>query len=75
MILSIDGKERGEAKDFFSRPDVAAAFGRPEFEMSGWRTVLSLNGLKAGEHTLTAQGAGSHGEKGALPAFRVYIFE
>jgi hypothetical protein len=75
VIILVDGVPRGEVKEFSSRPDVAAAFSRPDFEMSGWRTSISLTGLKAGEHSLTAQGLGSHGEKGTLPAFRLNILE
>ena len=75
VVVLVDGEQRAEVKEFFSRPDVAAAFGRPEFEMSGWRATLSLGGLKPGEHVVTAEGVGSRGEKGALPAFRLTILE
>jgi len=75
VVVLVDGTERGEVREFFSRPDVAAAFGRPDFEMSGWRAAISLAGLKAGQHTLAAQGIGSHGEKSTLPAFHLDILE
>jgi hypothetical protein len=75
VAILIDGVQRGEVKEFFSRPDVAAAFGRPEFEMSGWRTMVSLTGVKTGEHVLAARGFGSHGETGVLPPFRLSVFE
>jgi hypothetical protein len=75
VVIRIDGVQRAEARDFFSRPDVAAAYGRPEFEMTGWRVGVPLTGLKPGEHELVAEGVGSRGEKGLLPAFRLNIFE
>jgi hypothetical protein len=75
VIILVDGVPQGDVKEFFSRPDVADTFGRPEFEMTGWRTSIPLTGLKPGEHSLTAQGIGSRGEKGTLPAFHLMIFE
>ena len=75
VIVLVDGMPRGKVHIFSSRPDVAAAFGRSDFEMSGWRTAISLAGFKVGEHTLTAQGVGSHGEKGTLPAFRLDVLQ
>lgn len=75
VVILIDGEARGETKEFFSRPDVAAAFDRPDFEMSGWRTTVSIAGLKPGQHTLSARGIGSHGETGTVPAFDLNILE
>jgi hypothetical protein len=75
VVILIDGAPRAEVKEFFSRPDVAAAFGRSDFEMSGWRTVVPLRDLKAGEHTLVARGVGAAGEIGELPPFRLNIFQ
>ena len=37
VILLVDGKPAGETKIFYSRPDVAAAYRRPDFELSRWR--------------------------------------
>jgi len=73
--ILINGDLRGEVKTFLPRPDVAAAFGRPEFEMSGWRATVSLAGLKAGDYTIVAQGIGSRGEIGTLPTFHLTVLE
>jgi len=75
VILSTDGTRRAEVKEFLPRPDVAEAFGRPEFQLSGWRARVPLAGLNVGEYALTAQGVCSNGEKGVVPAFRMSIFE
>ena len=75
VAVLIDEVQRGEVREFFSRPDVATKFGRPDFEMSGWKTVISLTDVKPGEHSLIARGFGSRGETGSLPAFRLHIFE
>jgi hypothetical protein len=75
VTILVGGEERGMVKDFFPRPDVARAFGRRDFEMSGWRTTIQLEGLKPGQYALTARGLGSCGEAGTLPAFRLVISE
>src|SRR4051812_19901672 len=75
VILFVDGVQQTAVKEFFSRADVAATFGRPDFEMSGWKVSVPLAGWKSGEHTLAAQGVCSRGEKGLLPAFRLNIIE
>jgi hypothetical protein len=75
VVILIDNEQRAEVAEFFSRPDVAAAYARPDFEMSGWRATVPLKDLPAGEHTITARGIGSRGEEATLPAFPLSILQ
>ena len=71
--ILIDNKTIATAVPSFFRPDVAAAYGRPDFEKSGWQSSLSLRGVDAGEHVLSARGACEKGETGLLPPFRLVV--
>jgi hypothetical protein len=75
VTVLIDGQSRGDVKSFYKRPDVAAAYGRPEFALSGWSATVGIAGMKAGDYKITARGLCSHGEQGLLPDFRLTILE
>lgn len=75
LRLFINGRPVGQVRDFHSRPDVAAAFGRPDLEDSGWRTMVYLPVLPEGEYTLEAKAIAPDGETGDLPALRLRIME
>jgi hypothetical protein len=55
------------------RPDVAKAYGRGDFEKSGWKASIPVAGLKAGDHELAVRVTCSAGEKALLPPFRLLI--
>jgi hypothetical protein len=55
------------------RRDVAAAFGRPDFENSGWKASFAAQGLKAGTHPITARVTCAGGETGTLPPFQLIV--
>jgi hypothetical protein len=71
----VDDKVKAEAapSSSYPRPDVAAAYGRPDFEKSGWRTSFSTHGMEAGDHELKALVKCSKGESGMLPVFSLNI--
>jgi hypothetical protein len=73
VTVSIGGENRGEVKSFYQRPDVAVAYGRPEFALSGWSATIGLTGLKPGDYTIRALASCSQGEQGSLPEFRLTI--
>ena len=75
VVVLIDGQAFGEVRSFFSRPDVARAYGRPEFGSSGWRTTIWLRGLRPGWYSLSAMGTGSNGKSAVLPAFQLVVVE
>ena len=53
VLLLLDGHPVAESKTFSSRPDVANAYGRPDFELSGWSMDSSISTLRAGNHSIT----------------------
>ena len=69
--ILIDEKAVATAAPAAARPDAAAAYGRPDFEKSGWKASVSLKGVAAGGHQLGARVTCSKGESGLLPAFRL----
>ena len=71
--ILIDRHPVAATKVSFSRPDVAKAYGRPDFEKSGWKVLIPTAGIKPGDHELTAQVTCSGGEKGVLPPFRLLV--
>jgi len=71
--ILIDKDPVAATKISFSRPDVAKAYGRPDFEKSGWKVLVPTAGIKAGDHELTARVTCSGGEKGVLPSFRLLV--
>ena len=55
------------------RPDVATAFGRPDFDHSGWTASFAAQGLGPGAHPITALATCSDGQAGTLPPFRLVV--
>jgi hypothetical protein len=55
VALLIDGKVVAETRSFDSRSDVGAAFGRPEFEKSGWKIEAPIKKLGPGRHPVTVR--------------------
>jgi len=67
VALLIDGKVVAETRSFDSRSDVGAAFGRPEFEKSGWKIEAPIKKLGPGRHPVTVRATSATGDKLTLP--------
>jgi hypothetical protein len=59
--ILLNGIVLATIEEFGYRPDVAAAFGRPDFLASGWRCVISTKRLKPGDYKLELRLIGSNG--------------
>ncbi len=71
--ILVDKQVKAQASLSHSRPDVANAYGRPEFDRSGWTAAVPAGAVGIGMHELTARVACAHGESGTLPPFRLSI--
>ncbi len=56
VAVLMDGKSVGETSILSSRPDVAAAYARQDFEQSGWSITVPLSGLSLEQHVVTVRG-------------------
>ncbi len=61
VTILIDGNSVGTATLGSARPDVAQAFNRSDYTNSGWSFQMSTSALIAGQHKVTATGAGPSG--------------
>ena len=73
--LRVGGAEVGSIREFYPRPDVAAHFGRQNWLMSGWRTMIFMPSLKAGEHQLIVEGIDPEGKSATIPPWPVRIVD
>jgi len=73
--LRIGDAEVGSVREFYPRPDVAAHFGRPNWLMSGWRTMVYLPALSTGEHGLVVEAIDPAGHSASLPPWPVRIID
>lgn len=73
LEVLVDGQAKANAVTSFARPDVAAAFDRPDFEHSGWKASFAAQGLNSGTHSITARVTCAGGETGILPPFRLVV--
>ena len=73
--LRLGGREVGSIREFYPRPDVAAHFGRDNWLMSGWRTMVFLPALEPGEHQLIIEGIDPEGKCGTIPPWPVRIVD
>jgi hypothetical protein len=71
--ILVDDKFQTETTPSYPRSDVAAAYGRPDFESGGWKASFSTRGMETGDHSLRASLTCSKGEVGLLPAFTLSI--
>lgn len=71
--ILVDGRTMATTAASLPRPDVAEAFGRPDFGHSGWKASFAAEGVKAGTHPLTARVTCAGGEGGTLPAFQLVV--
>ncbi len=68
LDILVDGRHMAQVQDFSSRPDVADAYGRPDFEASGWLASFSLLGTMPGKHVLLVHATSQNGNTGDLPS-------
>jgi hypothetical protein len=61
LELAIDGKAVDQVTEFRLRPDLAAAFSRPDLQMSSWESIISTDRLNSGVHVLSVRAFGSDG--------------
>ena len=73
LEILVDGKPTATAAVSLPRPDVAEAFGRPDFARSGWKTSFVAQGLQPGTYPITARVTCAGGEAGTLPAFQLVV--
>jgi hypothetical protein len=73
--LYVNGHLAERITDFFPRTDVVAAFARPDFEMSGWRSFLPTRDLKAGRYDLEMRVVTPDGESVSLLKKQLSILE
>ena len=66
LEISIDDNPVTRVNGFFSRPDVADAYGRPDLELSGWRTEVLLGTISKGTHRLRVVAVADNGETAEL---------
>ncbi len=69
----VDGRPVTNATLSRPRPDVGAAYNRPDFNNSGWQADFSAKGIKAGTHQLSARPTCTNGESATLPAFQLIV--
>lgn len=69
----IDKQVKGHASIGRLRRDVADAYGRPDFKMSGWTSAVSLGEIGMGVHELTGRAVCARGESGTLPPFQLLV--
>jgi hypothetical protein len=68
VVLLVNGKQVASTKPTDSRADVAEAFGRPDFALSGWKFELPTSSLGSGKHQkVTVMSTDSKGDRLVLP--------
>ncbi len=71
--LLVDKQVKGHASLGLPRPDVADAYGRPDFKLTGWKSIVSLGEIGPGPHELTGRAVCAGGKSGTLPAFQLSV--
>lgn len=67
VTLLMNGKPLASTKPADTRADVAEAFGRPDFSMSGWKFEVPVGKVAPGKHKVTITATNSKGDSLALP--------
>jgi len=73
--LLLNGRTVATVHAFFPRPDVSAAFDRPDFNMTGWREMISLDGVKPETYELGVKGTTTSGKEGNLKPLQLFVSE
>lgn len=63
VTLLVDGKPIAETETFELRPDVASAYGRTDFEKSGWKLEAPLKKFGGGKHPVTVHAINKNGDE------------
>jgi hypothetical protein len=69
----VDSQARANAELSLPRPDVGAAYGRDDFDNSGWRSSFPARSVGFGAHELSARVTCASGATSRLPAFRLLV--
>jgi len=64
--ITLEAKSMRVVRDFYTRPDIAAHFGRSEFAKSGWRTMVDLPALTNGEYQIKVMAIAPDGGSACL---------
>ena len=73
--LDVASQRVGVIRDFFYRPDIATAYGRPDMVKCGWRTMVYLPDLAHGEYDLVPQAIDREGNAAYLTPIRIRIVD
>lgn len=68
LQVFVDGKAVATIKGFTSRPDVADAYGRSDFGLSGWQTRFLADSIAPGRHKLTVRATAANEASADLPS-------
>jgi hypothetical protein len=71
--ILVDKRPVAAAAPAIARPDVAEAYGRPDFQHSGWKSSFPLPNIAEGDHELAARATCASGESSLLPAFTLVV--
>ena len=66
LDVLIDGKLMATIERLTLRPDVAEAYGRADFELSGWQAAVALEEVSAGRHALMIHATAVNGQSARL---------
>jgi hypothetical protein len=69
----VDNRVAGSAATSVRRHDVAQAYGRSDFELSGWKASVPANGINAGIYSLAARVTCADGATGDLSPFQLVV--
>ena len=73
VTLILDNRPVCRQRHFYRRDDVAAAFARPDFAMSGWEMNLKLGDIHSGPHSGRVEAADSGGQAITLLRFHLSV--
>ncbi len=72
VVVLVDGKPAGDVDQFFPRPDVAQAYGRVDFNNSGWQLDTFFGQLPSGTNVITLKVLLANGESVDFPGKKVW---
>jgi len=72
VAVLVDGEPAGDTDQFFPRPDVAQAYGRLDFNNSGWQLDTFFAQLPSGPHVITLRALLANGESVDLPGKKAW---
>lgn len=72
VAVLVDGEPAGDSDQFSPRPDVAQAYGRLDFNNSGWQLDTVFGQLPPGTHVVTLKVLLANGEAVDLPGKKAW---